>query len=122
MRQLMQNLIGNALKFREKDKTPHISVKALQIPWNGNGVPAHYLISVADNGIGFDEKYNDKIFAVFQRLHGRTEYEGSGVGLAICRKIVERHNGSITARSRPGEGATFAFTLPIEQQIQEEAR
>jgi signal transduction histidine kinase len=70
-------------------------------------------ILVRDNGIGFDEKYLDRIFQMFQRLHGRGEYEGTGVGLAICRKITDRHGGTITARSRVGEGATFVITLPV---------
>jgi signal transduction histidine kinase len=77
-------------------------------------------VLVEDNGIGFDEKYLDRIFNVFQRLHGRSVYEGTGMGLAICRKIVERHGGAITARSRLGQGATFVVTLPC-QQPQEEA-
>ena len=72
-------------------------------------------ISVEDNGIGFDEKHLEKIFAVFQRLHGRMEYEGTGVGLAVCRRIADRHSGSITARSQPGKGATFVVTLPFHQ-------
>ena len=67
-----------------------------------------------DNGIGFDEKYRDRIFQIFQRLHGRNEYEGTGIGLAICRKIVERHGGTITASSSPGAGAKFLITLPRE--------
>jgi PAS domain S-box-containing protein len=113
MRQLMQNLIGNALKFQQKGTAPHIMVSAVES--NGSGTFANYQISVKDNGIGFDEKYADKIFAVFQRLHGRTEYEGSGVGLSICRKIAERHNGSITAQSSPGDGSTFTVTLPLTQ-------
>jgi signal transduction histidine kinase len=70
---------------------------------------------VQDNGIGFDEKYLDRLFQPFQRLHGRGEYEGSGIGLAICRKIAERHGGSITARSTPGEGSTFIVTLATRQ-------
>ena len=72
-------------------------------------------IFVEDNGIGFDEKHLEKIFAVFQRLHGRTEYEGTGVGLAVCRRIADRHGGSITARSQPGQGATFIVILPFHQ-------
>jgi light-regulated signal transduction histidine kinase (bacteriophytochrome) len=70
---------------------------------------------VTDNGIGFDEKYLDRIFNVFQRLHARNEYEGTGVGLAVCRRIVERHHGTITAKSSPGQGSTFIITLPVQQ-------
>jgi light-regulated signal transduction histidine kinase (bacteriophytochrome) len=70
-------------------------------------------LAVADNGIGFDEKYLDRIFTVFQRLHGRDKYEGNGVGLAVCRRIAERHGGSITAESAPDRGATFVVTLPV---------
>lgn len=119
MRQLMQNLIGNALKFKSQGVAPVIKIVADRVAWDGNGNPAHVRIRVEDNGIGFDQKYTDKIFTVFQRLHGRTEYEGSGVGLAICRKIVERHDGTITAKSNPGEGATFVFTLPLKQKTSE---
>jgi signal transduction histidine kinase len=70
---------------------------------------------IQDNGIGFEEKYLDRIFAVFQRLHGRQEYEGTGIGLAVCRRIVDRHGGKITAQSKPGEGATFIVQLPVRQ-------
>jgi signal transduction histidine kinase len=73
-------------------------------------------IMIKDNGIGFDEQYTDRIFQVFRRLHGRDQYEGTGVGLAICRKIVERHGGTITAKSKPEQGATFVVTLPAKQQ------
>jgi len=110
MRQLIQNLIGNALKFRNADATPIVKISATNGLSNGHG--PMYTITVEDNGIGFDEKYLDKIFTVFQRLHGRAEYEGSGIGLAVCRKIVERHHGSITAQSTPGQGAKFIVSLP----------
>lgn len=108
MLQLLQNLIGNGLKFHRAGVAPVIRISG------ENGGP-NYRLAIADNGIGFDEKYLDRIFTVFQRLHGRKEYEGTGIGLAICRKIVERHGGEITARSAPGEGATFIITLPIKQ-------
>jgi signal transduction histidine kinase len=105
LRQLLQNLLGNALKFQPPGRTPQVELKAERT----NGWCE---ISVADNGIGFEEKYMDRIFRPFQRLHGRNEYEGSGMGLAICRKVVARHGGEITAHSRPGEGSTFTVTLP----------
>lgn len=107
MRQLLQNLIGNALKFARPGVAPTVRVRAAAAD-DGGAVE----LSVADDGIGFDEKYLDRIFNVFQRLHGRGEYEGTGIGLAVCRRIAERHGGTITARSRPGEGATFVVTLP----------
>jgi len=108
MRQLLQNLIGNALKFRRPEVPPLVGV------W-GDQSNGHVHLNVADNGIGFDEKYADRIFQVFQRLHGRAEYEGSGIGLAVCRKIAERHGGGISARSTPGVGSTFTITLPLRQ-------
>jgi len=108
MRQLMQNLIGNALKFRRPDEPPVVRVEGE--PSNGE---VH--IAVSDNGIGFDQKYVDRIFKLFQRLHERGAYEGSGMGLAICRKIVERHGGHITAQSEPGRGTTFLIDLPAGQ-------
>jgi PAS domain S-box-containing protein len=125
IRQLMQNLLSNALKFQPAGAQPviHITSRVISGPaWNNppgsenGGVPnANDIceISVQDNGIGFDEKHLEKIFAVFQRLHGRTEYEGTGVGLAVCRRITDRHSGSITAKSQPGKGATFIVTLPF---------
>ncbi len=116
MRQLLQNLIGNALKFHRKDVPPVVSVQCQRVtPETGllAGCPA-WEITVQDNGIGFDEKYLVKLFAPFQRLHGRAEYEGTGIGLAICKKIVDRHGGTITARSVPGEGTRFIVTLPLD--------
>ena len=118
MRQLLQNLIGNALKFRRAEEPPVVRVSAEIVPSSearaSLTVPAAEAcrITVSDNGIGFDEKYLDRIFTVFQRLHGRDKYEGNGVGLAVCRRIAERHGGSITAGSVPGLGATFTVTLP----------
>ncbi|MDI1241337.1 MAG: ATP-binding protein, partial [bacterium] len=87
-----------------------------EIPSIGRLMPEHLVrISVSDNGIGFDEKYLDRIFTPFQRLHGRNEYQGTGIGLAVCRKIVERHGGSLTAESTPGKGSTFIAILPVVQ-------
>jgi len=110
MQQLFQNLIGNALKFQRSGVAPEVRVEA-----SANDGGGRCLISVIDNGIGFDEKYRDRIFAVFQRLHGKGDYEGTGIGLAICKKIVARHGGTITARSEPGSGAEFLIELPLRQ-------
>ncbi len=136
MRQLFQNLIGNGLKFSKPDVSPvlkiwgetnlsadnHLRPVLFDDLANVNSEvpPGFCRIYVEDNGIGFDEKYLDRIFTVFQRLHGRAEYEGSGVGLAVCRKIVERHNGYLTAKSQPQEGAKFILTLPLSQSSQGE--
>ena len=110
MRQLFQNLIGNALKFRQEDRDPVIHVRASSVEHDDR---RWCRLEVEDNGIGFDEKYLDKVFAPFQRLHGRASYAGTGMGLAICRRIAERHGGSLTATSTPGEGTTFIATLPL---------
>ena len=118
MRQLLQNLIGNALKFHKPDVPPHVRVSAEMGADPDTGEEWHFL-AVADNGIGFDEKYLDRIFTVFQRLHGRGEYEGTGIGLAVVRKIVERHGGVITAQSAIGAGSTFLVTLPVYQKAKE---
>ena len=120
MRQLLQNLIGNALKFHRPDEKPVVKVSARPLAdLTDSGArktkPQFFQLVVEDNGIGFEEKYLDRIFTVFQRLHGRGEYEGTGVGLAICRKIAQRHGGDITATSRPGQGASFLVTLPLFQ-------
>lgn len=115
MRQLLQNLIGNGLKFARPGTPPIVQVESREVP-SENGESPRCEISVADNGIGFEEIYLDRIFELFQRLHGRQEYEGTGMGLAICRKIAERHNGSITAKSAPEEGAKFIVTLPLRQE------
>jgi len=114
MRQLLQNLVGNALKFRREGVPPVISVRGTVEPRS-----QQCELVVADNGIGFEEKFAGRIFDVFQRLHGRGQYEGTGIGLAICRKIVERHGGSIQARSTPGEGSTFLVSLPLKQLLRQ---
>ncbi|MEE9567184.1 MAG: PAS domain S-box protein [Desulfobacteria bacterium] len=108
MRQLFQNLINNGLKFHHPEKKPVVKVY-------GQSLNEVCQLIVEDNGIGFEEKYKDRIFGIFQRLHGRGQYDGTGVGLAICQKIAERHGGSITAKSSPGQGATFIVTLPVRQ-------
>ncbi|HSH55384.1 MAG TPA: PAS domain-containing protein [Candidatus Limnocylindrales bacterium] len=108
IRLLLQNLISNALKYKQEGVAPVIRISSVD-------TDEDCTISIADNGIGFDEQYIDKIFTIFQRLHGRTAYEGTGVGLAICKKIVDRHGGTITAKSKEGEGSTFIVTLPKKQ-------
>jgi|HubBroStandDraft_4_1064222.scaffolds.fasta_scaffold14955_4 PAS domain S-box-containing protein len=113
MRQLLQNLLGNALKFRRPEVPPTVRISAT--PLETQDARDAWQIAVADNGIGFDERYLDRIFKLFQRLHERGTYEGTGMGLAISRKIVERHHGTITARSAPGQGTTMLVTLPSRQ-------
>jgi signal transduction histidine kinase len=117
MRQLFQNLLSNGLKFRRMGVAPHLRVESRYLERDGDvSSGADWCeISVTDNGIGFDEKYLDRIFTIFQRLHERGEYEGNGVGLAVCRKIVDRHGGTLTARSAPQHGSTFLITLPSTQ-------
>ncbi|MGZ5303931.1 MAG: sensor histidine kinase [Bacteroidia bacterium] len=121
MRQLFQNLISNAIKFRKENETPVIKIKSkiIQRQAHLTATPGDEKIELTfeDNGIGFDEKYLDKIFAIFQRLEGQ-KYEGSGIGLAVCRKIAIRHGGDITAKSKPGHGAKFIVKLAIRQSEQ----
>ena len=115
MRQLLQNLIGNAIKFIKPDAAPEVRVNA-DIRKNESGVSYCHL-EVADNGIGFDEEYTEKIFTIFQRVHGKSKYAGTGIGLATCRKIAERHGGEISAKSTPGEGAVFSVRLPVSHGV-----
>ncbi len=126
MRQLLQNLIGNALKFHRPEVPPEVHVagqwisasdaeRSAGVPFSPSSVV--YSLSVTDNGIGIDSQYFDRIFQMFQRLHGRNEYEGTGVGLAICRKIVERHNGAIVVHSQPGAGTSFVVLWPVADRL-----
>jgi two-component system, NtrC family, sensor kinase len=112
---LFQNLLANAIKFRRPEEPPRIAVRARILDEHESMPGPVCRIEVSDNGIGFDVKYLDRIFTPFQRLHGRSEYEGVGMGLAICRRIVERHRGLISAESVQGQGSTFIVTLPVKQ-------
>lgn len=121
LKQLFNNLIGNALKFRQKDVQPVVTISSrklshkekseLFLPFN----QVFHEIRVTDNGIGFEPMYAEKIFEIFQRLHGKAEYAGSGIGLSICKKIVENHDGIIYASSEPGKGSSFSVVLPEKQ-------
>lgn len=118
--QVFQNIISNALKFSKKDVTPFIKIsgelvqkKSAKSKPSANG--EYCRITITDNGIGFDEMYLDKIFSMFQRLHGKSEYKGTGIGLSITKKIIENHNGLITAKSKEEEGSTFIIILPVNQ-------
>jgi PAS domain S-box-containing protein len=121
MQQLFQNLISNALKFFQKGAPPqirvtHAFVSSGEIEDKHLHAARQYLqIHVSDNGIGFDREASERIFGLFQRLHGKSAYEGSGIGLAICRKIADNHGGIITATSEPGNGSTFSITLPYRE-------
>jgi PAS domain S-box-containing protein len=113
MNQLFQNLIGNGLKFHKEGIPPEITIRA-------HGVENKMIrIEVEDNGIGIDEQYHEQLFVMFKRLHSRAQYEGTGIGLAVCKKIVERHGGNIGVKSTPGKGSTFWFTLPRGSYIKE---
>jgi len=110
MEQLFTNLISNSLKYTQPGKSPLIEIKSeKQFAENGDNC---WKIIFSDNGIGFDELYKEKIFQIFQRAHSKSQYPGTGIGLAICRKIVENHHGHITAKSVPGQGSIFTIMLP----------
>ena len=108
MIQLLQNLIANSLKYQKPNIPPVIKVNATE-------KETEWEFSVSDNGIGIEEKFFDKIFIIFQRLHSKTQFSGTGIGLAICKKIVEKHKGRIWVTSIPHEGSTFYFTIPKKE-------
>ena len=113
--QVLQNLVGNAIKFHKPDAPPWVHIAATRSPLPERAATGmrEWTFSVRDNGIGIDPQYYERLFVIFQRLHGRDEYPGTGIGLAICKRIVERHGGRIWVESQPGEGTTFYFTIPV---------
>ncbi len=119
MRQLMQNLISNGLKFHKENEPPFVKVyctnTTTEAPGAAGAETSMCSITVEDNGIGFEEKYKHQLFGIFQRLHNGEKYQGTGIGLALCERIVDYHGGWITASSAPGEGSKFVVTLPIKQ-------
>lgn len=122
LEQLFLNLISNALKFQPVDVTPIIHIECHDLTSDEQSTLLKsdeyqwVKITVTDNGIGFEQSFAEKIFAPFQRLHGRSEYKGTGIGLAVCRRIVERHNGTIAATSETGKGAKFDIILPLDSE------
>ncbi|HEU4883133.1 MAG TPA: ATP-binding protein, partial [Longimicrobium sp.] len=124
MRQLLLNLIGNAVKFHPPGVAPLVHVEGRVLDADEapptEGAQAWAELAVRDNGIGFEAKHAERIFTPFQRLHGRGEYEGTGMGLAICRRIAERHGGTLTAAGTPGAGATFTVRLPVRRPPRDE--
>lgn len=114
IQQLCMNLIGNALKFHQPEKPPHIKISATPVH---QGLTAALELRFADDGIGIERKYQARIFELFQRLHAKETYEGTGLGLSICRRIADRHGGSIHVDSTPGKGSTFVVTLPVKQVV-----
>jgi signal transduction histidine kinase len=122
MQQLMSNIIANAIKFRQENIPPHIIINgefvdAATIPdLSPDGSIKYFHLKISDKGIGFEPVYAEKIFDIFQRLHAQSEYEGTGIGLAICKKIAETHNGFIRATGEPGVGATFHIYLPVNNE------
>ncbi|MGV3558934.1 ATP-binding protein [Larkinella arboricola] len=124
LRQLFQNLLSNALKFSKPGQHPVIQISTSILPASQlpavivpNGSPTYAFISITDNGIGFEQKYEDRIFRLFQRLHGLSQYQGTGIGLAICKKVIDNHQGYITVRSQPHHGSTFMIYLPTESHL-----
>jgi hypothetical protein len=122
MKQLFDNLISNSIKFRKAGIQPQITIRSQKLSkkqkeqWHLDNNKLYYRIDFADNGIGFEPEYSERIFQIFQRLHGRSEYPGSGIGLAICKKIADQHKGLIYATGEPEKGATFTVVLPESQQ------
>lgn len=122
IRPLFHNLISNALKYSKKTTEPVITIHseispALNRTGSAEAYSKYCRIFIEDNGIGFDQKYSEQIFGMFKRLHLNTEFEGTGIGLALCKKIVEKHNGYISARSKINEGSTFIISLPLEKEL-----
>ena len=121
LQQLFTNIISNAIKFRKEDEPPLIVIDCVVAKGKDiarQNAPAdreYYHLSISDNGIGFNQEYAEKIFDIFQRLHAQAEYEGTGIGLAICKKIVETHRGFITATGEPGKGSSFHIFLPVNE-------